>query len=406
MPTKPPAIAKLRAWRSHLQALDGRLTKSAPADVLAQSGLARSVGGSAPYLTILARTSTTREAIDQDAARAVLHELPAARRCTYVVPAADFPLALQIAAMFGDAEMKVAAKLGVTTKEIDKLCAAVVKALEKGAMDPDGIRQATGDASRSLGEEGKKKGLTTTLPLALERLQNAGEIRRVPTNGRLDQQRYRYTLWKPSPLAKSKLSFEEAHVELARRYFRWIGPATISEFQWFSALGVKAAKAAIEPLKLEAIESGSDRLMFPDDREAFHSFKIPKSSACVLISPLDSMVLLRRDLSQLLSPESARQKVYADKGYCDMSGLSDLPSNAILRDGEIVGLWEYDPEAESIAWMAFAKPDAAMKEAVAKTEAFVRDQLGDARSFSLDSPKSRMPRVQALRKAHAASSGR
>ena len=28
---------------------------------------------------------------------------------------------------------------------------------------------------------------------------------------------------------------------------------------------------------------------------------------------------------------------------------------------------------------------------------FVRDQLGDARSFSLDSPESRAPRIQSLR---------
>jgi hypothetical protein len=35
-------------------------------------------------------------------------------------------------------------------------------------------------------------------------------------------------------------------------------------------------------------------------------------------------------------------------------------------------------------------------------EEFVRSQLGDARSFSLDSPKSRAPRVEALRKAAVA----
>ena len=41
---------------------------------------------------------------------------------------------------------------------------------------------------------------------------------------------------------------------------------------------------------------------------------------------------------------------------------------------------------------------AALATAVQRTEAYVRDQLGDARSFSLDSPKSRAPRIQALRK--------
>jgi len=89
-----------------------------------------------------------------------------------------------------------------------------------------------------------------------------------------------------------------------------------------------------------------------------------------------------------------------------MGGLSDLPSNAILKDGEIIGLWEYDPETGAIAWMSFIKAGSAMKQAVAQTEAFVREQMGDARSFSLDSPKSRMPRIAALRKASAAAAGK
>jgi hypothetical protein len=80
-----------------------------------------------------------------------------------------------------------------------------------------------------------------------------------------------------------------------------------------------------------------------------------------------------------------------------LSGLNDLPSHAILDRGRIVGLWEYDPEAGGIVWASFGIDDAALREAVARTEAFVRDDLGDARSFSLDSPASRAPRIAALR---------
>ena len=39
-----------------------------------------------------------------------------------------------------------------------------------------------------------------------------------------------------------------------------------------------------------------------------------------------------------------------------------------------------------------------MEKAVREMEAYVRDDLGDARSFSLDSPKSRVPRIESLRK--------
>jgi hypothetical protein len=191
------------------------------------------VGGAAPYLTLFSRSRLSREAADAATARLEIHELPAARGCTYVVPACDSALALKAASGVGDAELKVAYKLGVTDKEVGKLCEAVLKVLDKGPLDPEEIREGTGNASRSLGDAGKRKGVTTTLPLALGKLQAMGEVRRVPVNGRLDQQRYRYCLWKPNPAKSFKMDAEEVGTELARRYFRWIGPATVSEFHWF-----------------------------------------------------------------------------------------------------------------------------------------------------------------------------
>jgi hypothetical protein len=201
--------------------------------------------------------------VDSAVAQLAIHELPSARGCTYILPASDFALGLRVGEEFSSGEMPVARKLGVTDAELEKLCSVALEALRKGPLSPDQIREATGTASRSLGSEGAKKGLTTTLPLALGTLQASGQIRRIPINGRLDQQRYRYALWKPSPLTKFRLSTPECYTELARRYFRWIGPATLSEFQWFAGLSVKAVKAAIEPLSLVSVEAGSDRLMFP-----------------------------------------------------------------------------------------------------------------------------------------------
>jgi len=75
----------------------------------------------------------------------------------------------------------------------------------------------------------------------------------------------------------------------------------------------------------------------------------------------------------------------------------ELPGPAILDRGRIVGLWEYDPASESIAYATFVKKDSLLKKAVAVTEEYIRKQLGDARTFSLDSPKSRAPRIEALR---------
>ena len=392
--------AKIRAWWSHRQGLDGRLANAPAAKVLEETGWARSVGGVGPYLGLRARCGMGREAVDQAVASLEIHELPSVRGCTYVLPNSAFALGLKLDQGIPDGEMKLARKLGVTDAEVGKLCKAVLEALKKGPLDPDELRAATGKASRSLGEEGKKKGLTTTLPLALGRLQAEGEIRRVPTNGRLDQQRYRYTLWRPNPLASFKLSLEEAHTQLARCFFDWIGPATAAEFQAFAALGVNAAKAAMEPLKFRPLENGDERLMLPDRHEELLAFKPPKDPQYVLASRADGVLLLRHDVKSLLAPEDLKKSAVDEKGEkVEVGGPLDLPSHAILDRGRLVGLWEYDPDSQSIAWTSFIRSNADLEEAVRRTEEFIRTHLGDARSFSLDSPKSRAPRIQALRKA-------
>ncbi|HYL98368.1 MAG TPA: crosslink repair DNA glycosylase YcaQ family protein [Blastocatellia bacterium] len=393
--------SKLRAWWSHRQGLDGGLTGKSAGEVLERTGWARSVGGCSPYLTLFSRARISRDSADSDVAHVRIHELPSARGCTYVLPSSDFALGLTLGQGFMG-EIKVAEKLGVPGKEIDKLCDAVLAALEKGPLDPDGLREALGKAVRNLGPEGQKKGLTTTLPVALGKLQTLGEIRRIPTNGRLDQQRYKYTLWRPNPLKNFKLSKDEAYAELARKFFSWIGPATIAEFQKFCALGVKASKAAVEPLNLKPVEADSEWLLAPADFDNFKAFKVPKEPQYALVGSIDSILLLRSSIKELLEGSDSGRQVFVDKGTKPIGELSDLPSHGILDRGRIVGLWEFDPATETIAWTSFVKKDKALQSAVSQTEEYVRGQLGDARSFGLDSPKSRSPRVEALRKASGA----
>jgi hypothetical protein len=369
--------AKLQAWYAHRQGLDGSLEGKSSAEVLQRAGWARSVGGVSPYLTLFARAGISREQADAAAQKLQIYELPSARGCTYVLPASDFALGLAAGQGF-DSDMKAAVKLGVTEKEIAKLCDAVLAALEKGPLNPEALREGTGKAARNLGAEGKKKGLTTTLPLALGELQSTGDIRRVPVNGRFDQQRYQYALWRPNPLRGFKLSPQEVHTELARKYFTWFGPASAAEFQRFAGLGVKAAKAALEPLKLEPTEiaPGEELFLLPGDRSRLDSFKPPKEAHYALLGSIDSL--------------------FEHRGQ-----FQDFEGHAIVDRGRLVGVWEYDQPTESIAWVSFVKKDKALQQAVTRTENFVRDQLGDARSFSLDSPKSRAPRIAALRKAAA-----
>ncbi len=366
---------KLHAWWSHRQGLDGSLTGRTAAQVLEQSGWARSIGGAAPYLTLFARAGIRRGDADAALAATAIHELPAARGCTWVVPAPDYALALSAGKPFADDELKAGRKLGVTDAEMTKLRKATLRALTAGPLDMEGLRVKVGDAARNLGPEGVKKGMRTTLPVAVGLLQAAGEIRRIPINGRLDQQRYRYAIWESNPLAAWKKSAVETFADLARKYFSWTGPTTVAAFQEFAGLGVKAAKAAAEPLKLVAVTD--DLLLLPEDEESFRKFKPLTTPHYTLVSSIDNIM------------------------HHKSAGLGKQ-THAILDRGQIAGQWAFDPESGTIAWASAVPKSSALEDAVGRMETFIREDLGDARSFSLDSPKSRIPCIQALRKAASA----
>ncbi|MFJ2771944.1 DNA glycosylase AlkZ-like family protein [Streptomyces sp. NPDC087300] len=385
--------ARLRAWWAHRQGLDGSLLGTPPAEVLGRTGWARSVGGSGPYLGLRARCGASREEVDAAVARLEIHELPAARGCAYVLPAADYALGLTVGAHAPEAEARQAAKhLGVTEAEVADLCEAVHGALGDVPLDPAKIKDATGDAVRSLGADGKKRGLSTTLPLALGLLQARGLIRRVPVDGRLDRQRYGYVRWDLDLGARTP---EEARAELALRYFGWAAPATLAHFRWFSGFSAAAAKAAVAGLGL--VDVGEGLLMPPELVDDFTAYVPPSTPSYALLAGIDGIHLLHRDLARMLEPADAEREF----GGRRLGGLADAPAHMIVDRGRLVGLWEYDVAAREIVWRVFdgghGTADAALRDAVAATGAFVRDELGDARSFSLDSPKSREPRVAELR---------
>jgi hypothetical protein len=384
-------MSRLRAWWWHRQGLDGSLAGASPAEVFRRTGWARSVGGSNPYLSLFARAGTARIEADRAVAALDIHELPAARGCTYVVPSVHFGLALQVGRHAPEADLKVLDRLGVARKEIDRLCADVLAVLGRGdALDPAQLKDSLGDSVRSLGEEGRKKGQSTTLPAALGLLQAAGEIRRVPANGRLDQQRYAYTRWSaPS----TGLDDAAARAELARLYFDWIGPASVAHFRWFTAFSAAQAKAVLALLDL--VEVGEGLLAPATLAKEYASYVPPAKPRYNLLASIDALVLLRRDHHALLDEAGLAAMVAGDKS--SLGGVADLPDHAIVDRGRIVGLWQYDHDAGTVvAWVFGGRADEALAAAIEQTASYVREQLGDARSFSLDSPKARAPRIAAL----------
>ena len=389
------ATEKVRAWRWKRQGV-GALRKADAAKILEQTGWMRSVGGAGPYLGLFARGRLARARVDEAVAAVEICELPSARGCTYVVPKADFAVALSAGQGHGDVAEVTAAKkhLGVTDRELDRLRSSVLEALARGPLDPKQLKDALGDRVRHLGDAGKKRGMTTTLPLALGLLQSAGEIRRVPVDGRLDRQRYAYVRWTGGPLAGTSLDEAQLARELGRRFFRWAGPATAAQLAWWAGLGARAAKAAVAELGLVPVAADDERLMFADDLDELRATKAAPVEVA-LVGSLDNLFHPRRELASMLDEKDAALKL--PRGKTAVGALADLDHHAIVAGGRLVGLWDYDAEAQKIVWACFAKVKADVAAAVEEMEAFVRDQLGDARAFSLDSPEGRGERLGILR---------
>lgn len=334
-----------------------------------------------------------RTAIEHAVAELELVEIPAARGCTYYVPRDDAALGLRLAGLGSSlAEFRMAERhLGVTDDEVRGLADEIARAIEdEGSLDPRTITARV--SPRSLGEEGKKRGMTSTLSLGLSRLQLDGRIRRLPHEGRLDTERFRYAAWPDGPRPDA-LDLEEAAQAMADRYFGWAGPATEREFREFTGLPARLSKMVTQGL----VPCPDDplRLMRPEDVESYARFQGDERPAMLLAS-LDPWLHLRRNLPTLLDPADANRTVPYGASLKDVTSLRDLDSHPIVEGGVVVGMWEYDPEAKAVAAWTW-RPSASTAAAIEQTGEWIARELGDFRSFSLDSPASRRPRVERLR---------
>ncbi|MBE4717599.1 DNA glycosylase AlkZ-like family protein [Pseudarthrobacter sp. AB1] len=383
----------LRAWAWHKQGLDGTLLGADAADVFGRAGWARSVGGANPYLTLFARAGTSRAQADADVLSLKIHELPTARGCTYVLGRDDFAWGLQIGRDAAVAPFRVLARMGVERGEITLLEEEILHALaEAGSpLDPKQLKDLLGDSVRNLGEEGKKKGAATTLPTALGLLQADGRIRRIPANGRLDQQRYGYTLW---GLPRTAMDGDAARSLLLQRYLGWTGGATVKQSQWFTGFTLAHTKAALAATGAVEIPTANGEVLWvlPDDVGRLASFEAPAEEQIQLLAGTDSLVLLRRNSGDLFAEQDKGKQVLGST----LALQADLPDHPIFDRGRIIGLWQYDPGEARIAHWLFGGATPAVSRRIGEVEAWIREELGDFRSFSLDSPASRQDRIDAL----------
>jgi hypothetical protein len=335
------------------------------ADVIRRAGWMHTAGGTGPYLSLRARIpKLPRRAVDIAACKTFdVIEVPAVRDSTMLVPREDVAIALAAGRRSFDDRLK---KLKVTRKDLDPLVKRIAKILDGGAVrSVDALRREL--PAKYI----RNVGYTSTLPLALRLLQCEGTVMRLPEELQLDGKTHFYRAW-PSDV---EIGAEPDDLDRAlfERFAPWASPTTVDEFATWAGITKTAAKKVVTPRPAMRGEGGR--------RPGEGLFLLPFR---------DNYFALHRGLSNYTSANVTLLD-FSNKP-APIAKLESLHHNAIVKDGELIGIWEYDRSEERIVHRTFSRAD--VKAAVAETERFIRDELGDHKFYALDHTGGRAGRLQ------------
>lgn len=402
-PSRRLSLGDARAlWRAAQGLPPGAPTRE-PAALVTETGWLRTLGGVEVYLGLRARApGLRRAAIDAAAASEDLQQIPAVRGCIYAVPRPQAPLALAIAAdqalgrLARDLE-----KAGVSESEMSTVEAATLEVLRAGPQTTDGLRKALPAGTlRGLGEAGKKLGLSSALPPALRRLEFAGRVRRSLIGNRFDTERYTWHLADPVPDPALPVDKAGREAALAALFFRWAAPASLADFVAWSGLSVSAAKKAVAGLDLlpVAVEGYAEEAWMPAD-----AAPDGVEHGWTFLPFEDNLPALHGGAAPLVE---ARHHGFSVPVWGQTRGntLGDarhIQGRLILHGDVVAGLWELDLREGAVVAALLEAPSAREREAL-EAEAsglarFVSEELGHARSFSLDTDETVAGRVATLR---------
>jgi hypothetical protein len=158
-----------------------------------------------------------------------------------------------------------------------------------------------------------------------------------------------------APAAPAALAREEALAELARRYFRSRGPATLDDFQWWSSLPAaeaRAAVAAIEPELTREGDGGKTTWMAPG-RPARSA-----AGGAVLLPAFDEYLVGYRDRSAVLLAAQSKR----------LNAGGGMLNPAVVLDGQVIGTWSrtLGKGRVAVALRLFARPTDRQRQALAR----------------------------------------
>jgi len=186
------------------------------------------------------------------------------------------------------------------------------------------------------------------------------EVSGVICSGDLDDKDRTYVLAADKIPSGPALSREDALAELARRYFRSHGPATLEDFVWWSGLGTGECRKGLEAIDGELTQEHWKGLTFHIHRDSrtrgFRSGRIH------LLPAYDEYLIGYKSRQVVLHPDY-RHHAHDQKGVF-------WP--VVLQDGEVIGNWS---PAEGKVKVGTFYPEAAIDETA------LQEEIGRYRGF-------------------------
>ncbi len=379
-----------------------------PEQTVEQTGFVRTLGGIDGYLALRARCNGLRRAqLDQAVARQELLVLPAVRGCMYLVPrkyraiVLHFPDRLTRARHQRDEE-----RAGIRPGEVERVGEAVLKVLaELGTATTDALRRALPpELVRSLGEAGKKAGVSSPLPPALRRLEWRGLIERVQLGDRLDTERYQWRL--AQGVAEEIEQLPEDPVELAvplgELFFRAAGLGTVPDFADWAGLGRRQAAEVVSrlPVSEVRVEGVAEPFFMLRDRQ--ERLEDSPADGGYWIPFEDNLTALHGGPRLLADPRYHHLlvPVWGSSKMTTLGEARHLSYRTVVSEDGIAGFWEFEPD-EGVVWRLFSKPAAALAERLGREAEdlgrFISEELGHGRSYSLDTDEDLRRRARSIR---------
>jgi hypothetical protein len=383
--------------------------KKSIVQVLEETGFVRTLGGSDIYLAVRARMpGMRREDLEAVVEAHEAQIVPAVRGCMYLVPRRDVPLALRMADVVSRSRHeRDQEKAGIRPGETDEVGKAVLETLrERGPLTTDALRKALPAGTlRSLGEAGKKVGISSPLPGALRMLEFDGHVERTLEGRRLDSERYRWRAAARSPFEGVRMSEDpiDLFAGLARIFFRGAGLGTLKDFAGWAGISQRDAKAAVEKIGVPPVTVDGDDEVHYLIEERLLEESADAASAVAFLPFEDNLIHLHGGPARVVDEahHAMTVPVWGSSKTTTIGEARHMSLRSVVAEGKVSGFWEFDPDARAVVYRGFDGLSAATRKkldaAAQDLSHFLADDLGHGRSFTLDTDEELRKRSAQIR---------